>query len=110
MRNIRSPSACPERISSTAGTSPTIMTNGKSNIALSKLEYQLMDNALPSTTWNPRFITAACRALIKELAMPKMIPGPEICTLSRKTPTKNPEVTIEHDRRMGRLGRARSMV
>jgi hypothetical protein len=110
MRNIRSPSACPERISSTAGTSPRIMTNGKSNNALSKLEYQLMDNALPSTTWNPRFITAACRALIKELAMPKRIPGPEICTLSRKTPTKKPEVTIEHDRRMRRLGRARSMV
>jgi hypothetical protein len=86
------------------------MTNGKSNNALSKLEYQLMDNALPSTTWNPRFITAAWMAVIKELAMPKITPRPETWTLSRKTPTKKPEVTIEHDRRMRRLGRVCSRV
>ena len=109
-RNVRSPSACPERISSTAGPSPTIMMNGNRNNALSKLEYQLMDNALPSTTSNPRFITAACTADIKELVMPKRIPRPETCTLSRKIPTKKPKVTIEHDRRMRRLGRVRSKV
>ena len=56
--------------------------NGKSNTELSKFEYQLMDNALPSTAWNPRFIAAACRAVINELKTPKIIPRPETCTLS----------------------------
>jgi hypothetical protein len=86
------------------------MMNGNSTTELSKLEYQLMDSALPSTTWRPRFITAACRAVIKELEMPKRTPRPETCTLSRKTPVKKPEVTTEHDMRMRRLGRVRSMM
>jgi hypothetical protein len=86
------------------------MMNGKSNKALSKLEYQLMDNALPSTTWNPRFITAACKAVIIELEMPKRTPRRETCTLSRKTPIKKPEVTTEHDTRVRKLGRVCSMM
>jgi hypothetical protein len=97
-------------MSSTAGPSPRIIINGKRNKALSKLEYQLMDNALPSTTWNPRFITAACRAVIKELEMPKRTPRLETCTSSRKTPIKKPEVTTEHDMRMQKLGRVWSIM
>lgn len=81
-RNVRSPSERPKRMSSTAGPSPSNTMNGKSNTELSKFEYQLMDNALPSTAWNPRFIAAACMAVIAELKMPKKIPGPEKCTLS----------------------------
>jgi hypothetical protein len=95
-------------ISTTAGPSP-MMTNGMSKRELSRLEYQLMDNALPSTTSNPRFITAACMAVIKELNMPKNIPRLETCTWSRKTPTKKPKVTVAHDKIMRGLGRARSM-
>lgn len=100
MTNVQNPSACPERRSSTAGPSPRTMINGTSNTELSRLEYQLMDRALPSTTSKPRFITAACSALSKELEAPKKMPRPETWVPSRKTPVKKPEVTTEHDNRM----------
>jgi len=100
MRNVESPSALPEKMSRTAGPSPKMMTNGRSNRALNRLEYQLMDNALPPTASNPRFIAEAWRAVIKELAMPKQMPRPETWTPSRKTPMTKPEVTSEHDKMM----------
>jgi hypothetical protein len=86
-----------------------MMMNGISSTALSRLEYQLIDNALPSTTLNPRFITAAWRAVIKELEIPKTTPRGEIRVPSRKTPTKKPKVMIEHDSKIRRLGRVRSI-
>ena len=100
MTNVQNPSARPERRSSTAGPSPRTMMNGTSSTELSRLEYQLMDSALPSTTLKPRFITAACSALSRELEAPKKTPRPETWVPSRKTPAKKPEVTIEHENRM----------
>lgn len=105
MTNVQNPSARPERRSKTAGPSPRMMMNGMSNTELSRLEYQLMDSALPSTTSKPRFMTAACRALSKELDAPKKMPRLETWVPSRKTPVKKPEVTTEHDNKMRKLGR-----
>lgn len=107
--NVESPSPFPERRSSTAGPSPRMIMNGTRSTELSKLEYQLIDNALPSTTLNPRFITAAWRAVIKELEIPKKTPSGEIRVPSRKTPMKKPRVMMKHDTRTRRLGRVRSI-
>lgn len=83
-----------------------IMNPGIKIAALSKLVYQLKCNALPFTTSRDFLITTEWSAVIAELTTPNEMPTMEMGIESRKTPMKNPRVTIEQEKRMRREGRA----
>jgi hypothetical protein len=79
----------------TAGNSPATTTNGTRTTALRRLVYQDKAKALPLTTSRDFLMTTEWTAVIAELAIPNPMPTRERGMRSRKTPTKNPSVTIE---------------
>ena len=89
-----------------AGTSPARTIRGIMATALNKFVYQERCMALPWTTSRLFLITTECTAVIAELETPNAMPSNAIGIASRKMPTKNPRVTIEHAIRIRREGRA----
>ena len=97
-------SVTPKRSLRTSGPSPIKMRRGPSTAALSRLEYHESARALPFTTFRLCLMTTEWIAVMAELATPKLTPTTESGVPSRKTPMKNPKVTIAQQRRMRREG------
>lgn len=95
----------PKKSSITPGPSPAKTQMGRRTTALRRLVYQESKSALPSTTFRLCLITTECMAVMAELATPKLIPTSDRGVPSRKTPTKKPRVTMEHETRMRSDGR-----
>ena len=102
-------SVTPKRSLRTSGPSPAKMRRGASTAALSRLVYHERARALPFTTLRLCLMTTEWIAVMAELATPKLTPIMESGVPSKKTPMKNPKVTVAQQRRMRREGRAESI-
>lgn len=102
-------SVTPKRSLRTSGPSPAKTRTGASTAALSRLVYHERARALPFTTFRLCLMTTEWIAVMAELATPKLTPTMESVVPSRKTPMKNPKVTVAQQKRMRREGRDESI-
>lgn len=102
-------SVTPKTSLRTSGPSPAKMRRGANTAALSRLVYHERARALPFTTLRLCLMTTECIAVMAELATPKHTPTTERGVPSKKTPMKNPKVTVAQQRRMRREGRDASI-
>ena len=102
-------SVTPKRSLRTSGPSPAKIRRGASTAALSRLVYHERARALPFTTFRLCLMTTEWIAVMAELATPKLTPTMESVVPSKKTPMKNPKVTVAQQKRMRREGRDESI-
>lgn len=90
----------------TSGISPATNTSGTRIVVLKRFVYQLKCIALPLTTSNAFLITTECMAVMAEDTTPNETPTIDMGMASKKTPMKNPRVTMVHEKSMRSDGRA----
>lgn len=100
-----SSSSTPKKSFNTSGTSPASTMIGRSTNVLSRLVYHDSNNALSLTTGRLCLMMMEWVAVRAELAIPKLMPTTDTFAPSRKTPTKNPRVTMLHAAKILREGR-----